>query len=123
MSKSLMMIFLSISLAVGGQLLLKTGMNAIGPITGDDVRTGASTITKVIANPQVVIGLLLYFVSAAVWLIVLSRVDLSFAYPLLGSSYIVILFASRFLFNEPVTAVRMGGVLLISLGVILITRS
>lgn len=123
MSKSLMMIFLSISLAVGGQLLLKTGMNAIGPITGDDVRTGASTITKVIANPQVVIGLLLYFVSAAVWLIVLSRVDLSFAYPLLGSSYIIVLFAARFLFNEPVTAVRMGGVLLISLGVILITRS
>lgn len=123
MAKSLIMIFFSISLAVGGQLLLKTGMNAIGPITGEEVRNGASTIVKVAANPQVVIGLMLYFVSAAVWLVVLSRVDLSFAYPLLGSSYIVVLIASRFLFNEPVTMVRLSGTLLISLGVILISRS
>ena len=123
MAKSLIMIFMSISLAVSGQLLLKTGMNAIGPITGDDVRNGASTITKVVANPQVIIGLALYFISAAIWLVVLSRVDLSFAYPLLGSSYIVVLFASRFLFNEPVTIMRVGGALLISLGVILITRT
>ncbi len=123
MAKSLIMIFFSISLAVGGQLLLKTGMNAIGPITGEDVRNGASTIMEVVTNPQVVIGLMLYFISAAVWLVVLSRVDLSFAYPLLGSSYIVVLFASRFLFNEPITAVRVGGALLISLGVVLITRT
>ncbi len=123
MAKSLMLIFMSISLAVGGQLLLKTGMNAIGPITGEDVRNGASTIAKVAANPQVVIGLMLYFVSAAIWLVVLSRVELSFAYPLLGSSYVVVLFASRFLFNEPVTVVRLGGTILISLGVILISRS
>ncbi len=123
MAKSLIMIFFSISLAVGGQLLLKTGMNAIGPITGEEVRNGASTIVKVAANPQVVIGLMLYFVSAAIWLVVLSRVDLSFAYPLLGSSYIVVLIASRFLFNEPVTMVRLSGTLLISLGVILISRS
>lgn len=123
MAKSLILIFFSISLAVGGQLLLKTGMNTIGPITGEEVRNGASTIVKVAANPQVVIGLMLYFVSAAIWLVVLSRVDLSFAYPLLGSSYIVVLIASRFLFNEPVTMVRLSGTLLISLGVILISRS
>ncbi len=117
------MIFLSVSLAVGGQLLLKMGMNNVGPITGDDVRNGVSTIIKVATTPQVVIGLSLYFISAAVWLIVLSRVELSFAYPLLASSYIVVLFASPYLFNEQVTAVRVGGAVLISLGVILISRS
>ncbi len=123
MAKSLIMIFFSISLAVAGQLLLKTGMNAIGPITGDDARNIMSTISRVIANPQVLFGLVLYFISAAVWLVVLSRVDLSFAYPLLGSSYVVVLCASWFLFNEPVTAVRISGALLISLGVVLITRT
>ncbi len=123
MTKSIILIFSSISLAVVGQLLLKSGMDMIGPITGEEVRNGLDTVVKVLTNSRVVIGLCFYFVSAAVWLIVLSRVDLSFAYPLLGSSYVVILFASRILFNEPVTAIRLGGAVLISFGVILITRT
>ena len=123
MYKSLLLIFFSISLAVSGQLLLKAGMNQIGPITGEDLRAGALTVTKVATNMQVISGLFLYFLSAAIWLVVLSRVDLSFAYPMLGSSYIGVLFASRSLFDEPVTAIRLGGAVLISLGVLLITRS
>ncbi len=123
MNKSLLLIFFSIGLAVAGQLLLKSGMDQIGPIGGDDLRNGAMTVAKVASNMRVLLGLSLYFMSAGIWLIVLSRVELSFAYPLLGSSYIVVLFASRMLFNEPVTAIRWSGAILIFLGVLLITRS
>ncbi len=122
MAKSLLMILFSIILAVSGQLLLKSGMTEIGRITLEDFRDG-NTALAVATNFQVVFGLTLYFLSAVVWLVVLSREDLSFAYPLLGSSYIVILFASRVLFQEPVSAVRWAGAVCISLGVLLITRS
>ncbi len=123
MTKSLLMILFTITMAVAGQLFLKAGMNKIGPITLSDVKNGMATLTKIATNSQVVFGLALYVISAAVWLVVLSRVNLSFAYPLVGFSYIVVMFASRFLFNEPISAVRWAGAILISIGVVFISRT
>lgn len=119
---SLAMIFFSISLAVAGQLSLKSGMNKIGPISISDTRSAGVTAMSIASNVKVIGGLALYFASALVWLIVLSRVNLSLAYPLLGSSYIIVMFASHYLFDEPITAVRWIGALCISLGVVLISR-
>jgi multidrug transporter EmrE-like cation transporter len=121
--KSLLLIFSSISLAVTGQLLLKSGMTKVGPIAGAEIRNGFGTAMAVLANGQVIAGLSFYFVSAMVWLVVLSRVPLSVAYPLVGFSYVIVMLASRTLFSEPITAVRWMGAVFISLGVILISRS
>lgn len=123
MLKSLLMIFFSITLAVAGQLLLKAGMNKIGPISAADVKNFTGTIAAVLSNVQVLSGLALYIISAVVWLVVLSRVNLSFAYPLIGFSYVIVLFASRFMFHEPVTVVRWAGAVFISFGVFLISRT
>lgn len=116
------MIFFSISLAVVGQLLLKSGMNKVGPISITQARNAAATAMSIVSNVQVMGGLALYFMSALVWLIVLSRVNLSFAYPLIGSSYIVVMLSSRLLFGESISAVRWAGAAFISLGVVLISR-
>lgn len=123
MTKSLLMILFSITVAVVGQLLLKAGMDEIGPITLSDAKNGIVTLGKVATNGKVVLGLAIYALSAGVWLIVLSRVDLSFAYPLIGFSYIVVMLASRSLFNEPISAVRWAGAILISIGVVFISRT
>ncbi len=123
MTKSLLMILFSISVAVVGQLFLKAGMDEIGPITLSDTKNGIVTLVKVATNGKVVLGLAIYALSAGVWLIVLSRVDLSFAYPLIGFSYIVVMLASRSLFNEPISAVRWAGAILISIGVVFISRT
>lgn len=123
MSKSVLMILFSISLAVVGQLMLKAGMNKIGPISMTQAKAPVATVLEVASNPNVVGGLALYGASALVWLIILSRVNLSFAYPMLGFSYVIVMFASRALFSEPISGLRWAGAALISLGVVLITRT
>lgn len=122
MAKSLAMIFFSISVAVAGQLLLKSGMNEVGPISIAQVRSAGATAMTVVTNGRVVGGLALYGFSAIVWLIVLSRVNLSFAYPLIGSSYIIVMLLSRLLFGEHISPVRWAGAAFISLGVVLVSR-
>jgi multidrug transporter EmrE-like cation transporter len=123
MIKSILLILLSISLAVGGQFLLKSGMNQVGRIGGGDLLYYRGILLKTVFHPYVLMGLSLYVLSTVSWLIVLSRVNLSFAYPFAGLGYIItILISWRFL-HEPVNTARLIGGALICLGVIFISRS
>ncbi len=54
------------------------------------------------------------------WILVLRRVQLSLAYPILATAYVVIIVASRFLFDEPLGLLQVGGALLIVAGVTLL---
>lgn len=123
MFKSLLLIFTSVALAVAGQLFLKLGMNRLGNHLTADLNSLVNFFLSALTNAQVLLGLFLYFCSAAVWLIVLSRVELSFAYPLLGLSYILVLFASKFVLKEEVAPLRWLGTVVIFLGVYLVSRS
>ena len=78
---------------------------------------------KTLINPFVFAGLLCYVISVIVWLMALSRVEVSYAYPLLSVGYIVTAFAGQFFFQEALGPVRWTGILVICLGVFLITRS
>jgi multidrug transporter EmrE-like cation transporter len=69
----------------------------------------------------VVLGFALYLLSALSWLIILSRVDLSFAYPLISIGYILIMVLSRFMFNEQLTTLRVAGTLMVCAGVFVIS--
>jgi len=62
-------------------------------------------------------------VSFVAWLLVLSRVQVSFAYPMLSLGYVVNAVASYYLFQEPLSPVRIAGIFVIVLGTYLITRS
>src|SRR5688572_27303339 len=111
-----------VALGVGGQLLLKYGMSSSGDQV-DEVREVIPRLLKAAMNPVVITGFLLYGLSAALWLILLTRVDLSFAYPMLSLGYVFVVFLSRALFNEQVTFVRFLGTLVVCLGVFLISRT
>jgi multidrug transporter EmrE-like cation transporter len=74
-------------------------------------------------NPYILAGLACYVLSVAVWLLVLSRVEVSFAYPLLSIGYIVTASAGWIFFDESMGIIRWSGILVICLGVWLITRS
>ncbi|GAI65407.1 unnamed protein product, partial [marine sediment metagenome] len=76
----------------------------------------------VIKSPLVISGLFLYVISAAIWLVVLSAVDLSFAYPFIGLTYVMVLILSRFILKEDVNLIRWAGALIITIGVIVISR-
>ena len=123
MAKSLFLIFLAIVIGLGGQLSLKTGMNRIGRIDTIDLSNILSLIGKVALSPIILFGLGLYVVGFIVWLIVLSRVDLSFAYPMISLNYVLVIFFSWLVLGEQIALTRLVGALVICTGVIILSRS
>ena len=104
------------------QILLKHGMNTIGRFEFD--RGNLVSMLPVVAlNPFIIGGLAVLVFSMGLHLMALSRVDLSFAYPFLSISYILVLIAGYFVFGETVNASRMVGVALICGGTFFIARS
>ncbi len=122
MNKYLPLIMLGVFLNAFAQIALKQGMKTIGKF--DFCMQNIIPIgIKVSLNPYILAGLTCYVISVVVWLLVLSRVQVSYAYPLLSVGYIVVALASKALFNEPVGLVRWTGIIIICIGVYLITRS
>lgn len=122
LGSSILLILFSISIAVAGQILLKIGVNRIGIVNFSDLEALKQLFFGVIKSPLVISGLFLYVISAAIWLVVLSAVDLSFAYPFIGLTYVMILILSRFILKEDVNLIRWAGALIITIGVIVISR-
>jgi multidrug transporter EmrE-like cation transporter len=114
------LLIVSVVLATAGQLTLKAAMSSIGRIGTAQVNDAGQTVFKAVKEPLLWIGLALFGLSAMFWLVVLSRVDLSIAYPLVGVSYIVIVSLARFIFHEHVPTLRWMGVSLIALGIALV---
>ena len=115
---SLALLFVSILFAIGGQLTLKSAMDRIGRI-GKTSELG-ETFLRAVKEPLLWGGLALFGISAVFWLVVLSRVRLSVAYPLVGISYIVIVLLARFRLQEHVPALRWVGVFVIAVGIAII---
>jgi len=116
------LIMLGVMLNAAAQLFLKEGMRRIGHfefIWANIVPIGF----MVAGNLFVLAGLACYVVSVGVWLLVLSRVEVSFAYPLLSVGYIVNAVAGYYLFQENLSLTRISGILIICVGVYFVTRS
>lgn len=120
--KSLMIILMAVSCASCGQLFLKQGMLQVGDIKLS-LRELVPILTKVFSTPFVIIGFICYGVGALLWLVVLSKTELSYAYPMVSLSYIIVILGSIMLFNEDVSLLRWIGVILVCLGVCIVARS
>jgi hypothetical protein len=118
------MILLSVGLAAVAQLALKQGMNrvndALAPAT---FSFDGASLRALVVQPFVWGGLALFGLSALVWLVVLSRASLSFAYPFAALTYVLILLFDHFALNEDVPALRWGGVAFIAVGIFLVSRT
>jgi multidrug transporter EmrE-like cation transporter len=119
---SLAFILLGVTLNAGAQLLLKAGTNAVGrfAFTPDNI---VPVGLKLALEPHIVGGVACYVVSLVVWLLGLSRVEVSIAYPMLSIGYVVNALAAWYLFGESLTAQKLIGIGFIVAGVVLITRS
>jgi drug/metabolite transporter (DMT)-like permease len=118
------MILLSVGLAAVAQLALKTGMNDVNAeLAPATFSLNARSLRVLVAQPFVWGGLALFGISALVWLVVLSRASLSFAYPFAALTYVTILLFDHFVLDEQVPALRWGGVACIALGIFLVSRT
>lgn len=111
--------FVGIALSAAAQLLMKVGMarlRAGGHLDG----LSLSAVLGVLFDGWVFSGLACYALSAALWLVVLSRMPLSMAYPLISLGIAAVVLLSAVLLGETVSAARILGTALIVLGVGLI---
>lgn len=115
---SLGLLLVSVIFAVAGQLTLKSAMDSVGRI-GKASPIG-ETLLRALKEPLLWFGLVLFGISALFWLVVLSRVRLSVAYPIVGISYILIVLLARFRLHEHVPALRWVGVTVIAIGIAII---
>lgn len=116
------LVFVGVLLGAAGQLFLKAGTNRVGhfvfrwenilPIGG-----------KLATEPHVIAGLVCYATAVAVWIVVLSRVEVSVAYPMVSVGYAINAVAARYLFGEAVTRSRLFGIGIIIIGVYIVARS
>jgi drug/metabolite transporter (DMT)-like permease len=109
-------------LNAAAQLLLKAGTNALGVITISR-ETWPHTLVRMATEGHILGGLVLYAVSVVVWIVGLSRVPVSIAYPMLSLGYVVNAIAAHYLFGESVTLTRWLGIAFIIGGVWLVARS
>lgn len=109
-------------LNAAAQLLLKAGTTRIGEFafsTENIVPIGWQLATQ----PLIVAGLGCYVISVVVWILGLSRVPVSIAYPMLSIGYVIGAFAAWYLFGESLTAQKLIGIGFIIIGVYLVARS
>ena len=116
------LVLAGVLLNAAAQLLLKAGTNRIG--TFDFAVANIVPIgMKIAGSPFVLGGLACYVVSVVIWILALSRVPVSVAYPMLSIGYIVNAAAAWFLFGESLTAQKLVGIGFIIVGVWLVARS
>lgn len=116
------LILFSVSCSAAAQLMLKVGMSQPAVVAALKVGDARAIAASILMNAGIVCGFVLYFLGAVVWLFVLARVDVSFAYPFVGVGFILTLLLGKFVMGDAVTASRVMGTVLVSAGVLMIAR-
>ena len=116
------LILTSVVLAGFAQITLKTGVNHVTGTSGE-LHINAGSLRSLLSSPIVWCGLVLFGLSAVVWLFALSRASLSFAYPFAALSYVLILVFSVLVLHETVQPLRWLGVAFIVTGIVLVAQT
>lgn len=115
----IIIIFIGIIFASLGQIFWKMGMNSMGPIT----TYTPSTLITIFFNSYILSGLAMYGIGTIFWLIALSKKNLSFVYPFIALTFIIVLILSNVILKEDIGIYRIIGTFIIILGLILILKT
>lgn len=105
------------------QLFLKSAINTISLSSPITVKKIVKFIIELIRVPRVWFSFLFAVLSLCIWLFVLSKVDLNFAFSVDSMHYIFIAFASKQILKEKVNFKRWFGTIFITIGIILVSLS
>ena len=114
---SVALLLFAVVSAATGQVMLKHGMQVA---TSRVAHSGGSLAFRAATSPWVLIGLVVFGVSAMAWLAALSRVPLSVAYPFNALGYLVILTASILVLHERANVLTWVGSLLVVSGLLIV---
>ncbi|MDZ7587556.1 MAG: EamA family transporter [Patescibacteria group bacterium] len=114
-------ILIPVTAAAIGQMILKIGMTQVGELKFSDGLV--NIFSRTFSNLYVLGGLAFFGVNAILWLVVLSREKLSFAYPMVAFAYIVTILLSKFVLHEDIPLLRWSGLAVIIVGILMIAKS
>ena len=120
MTQAFILVFVAVCFSVTGELLLKAGMSQVGVLSFGNL---AVAVPRMLRQPHLWLGFGSIAVGACFWLAAISRVDLSWAYPMLAIGYILALIFAGLVLHEPIPLIRWIGAAVIVGGVYLISRS
>lgn len=110
-------------LGAAGQIALKAGVSspsALGELASGNT---VAFLARALLTPTVLAGFVMYALSSLLWLIVLARADISFAFPMISLGFVLTALYGSLCLHENVSLTRMAGIALIVTGVTLIGRS
>lgn len=115
-----------------GVILLSVLMNAIAQLVlsyalkGETMFDAAGPMKSALAlavNPAVIFALFIYGLSVISWMYVLSKADVSLAYPFLGLGFVFVAVISYLFMSEPLSLQKMIGILTVAIGIVILARS
>lgn len=119
MAKYLPFIMFTVITSAAAHILLKQGMNVVGAFT-IGAEPPLALASRIFLNPFVIMGLSTFAISTASHMFVLSRVDVSFAFPFLSLSYVLVAIWAAMFLNESLSGTQMLGIGAIVAGTVLI---
>ena len=119
--KNILLILSSVSLNATAQILMRRGMLKVGEISFSD---GAffRAIPVMLSSVLLWLSLLCYGLAVIIWMIVLSRVEVSFAYAFSSLGYVLVTVMGVILLKENISLLRIAGILVVCIGIILVAR-
>ena len=114
---SFVIIILVAATAATAHILLKIGMNQVGEVNAEALKTPGRLVAQPVTTPAILAAIPVYAISNVGWLIVLSRLNLSVAYPFLASLYIFLPILSMLFLSETLSTQHWAGIVVIGIGV------
>jgi multidrug transporter EmrE-like cation transporter len=110
------LLFVNVVLGVFAQISLKKGADSSG-ITSFKGMKFKTIVKRYLGNKDIRWGVFFYGIAIFTWIIVLSKLDLSFAYPVISANYFFVALVSKFYFNEEVSWKRWTSIAIIIIGI------
>ena len=110
----------SVLLAAAGHLLIKHGLNAATPLSGVPI---VSRLVAYLLMSSVIAGLAIYGSGTLLWIVAVTKRDISYLYPVTAVNYIIVTLGGLWMFGEPVSPGRWGGILTVVIGVAILHSS
>jgi multidrug transporter EmrE-like cation transporter len=116
------LVLVGVLLNAAAQLLIKSGTNVLGKLSFEQDKLVALAV-NVATEYHILAGLFCYVISVGIWIVALSKLEVSVAYPMLSIGYVVNALAAWYLFGEVLSVQKISGIFIIIFGVILVARS
>lgn len=115
-------IFAGVLLNSAAQLMLKAGARTLGTVAMGSGASLTAAAWNAATQPWIVLGLVCYLVSAGLWILALTRVDVTVAYPMLSMGYVIAALLAWQFFGESLNPTRVMGIAIILVGVVVLSR-